>query len=129
MEDPLRPRTGGRGGSAVGDVVFDNFQERITIVLLQIEAPADYKIVEHANAPFARNQTVPINPALLLLHHNPLKRWYFLTFLKPKPPGIGLVIRFLRRVCQCIASRKDCQLRSSQLQGKKWRRFRQPKRN
>ena len=58
MEDPLRPRTGGRGGSAVGDVVFDNFQERITIVLLQIEPPADYKIVEHANGSFARNQTV-----------------------------------------------------------------------
>ena len=90
MEDPLRPRTGGRGGSAVGDVVFDNFQERITIVLLQIEAPADYKIVEHANAPFARNQTVDKvaanKPSPPVTTSQPIEALVFFDIFETKTP-------------------------------------------
>jgi hypothetical protein len=58
MEGPFRPCAGGHDGSAVGDVGLDNFQERIIVVLSQIVTPADDEVVEHANAPSARDQPV-----------------------------------------------------------------------
>ena len=58
VKDSFRPGARHINGTHISNVGLDDLESRISVELLQIAAPADRKIVEHANATAFSNQPV-----------------------------------------------------------------------
>ena len=58
MENALCARARRIDGARIGNVRLDDLKPRIALVLLQIAAPADNEIVEHANTTALVDQTI-----------------------------------------------------------------------